>query len=116
MTNGRALICCLCFRFKGVPDYHISPLDPHHASFIELRRGDQNGLGGFKLILRNVSEYGWSRSEVTKYHSDFDQQRIIYSQYFPEKSLEGWYEFSGKLVGTLIKRSGFWNMTLYDYR
>ncbi|XP_073819841.1 juvenile hormone binding protein 16 [Musca autumnalis] len=98
----------------GVPHYNIKPFDPHHASFVELRRGDQNGLG-FKLILRNVSEYGWTQSEVTKFHSDFEQNRIIYSQYFPEKSLNGWYEFSGKVFGTPIKRSGFWNMTLYDY-
>ncbi|XP_019892894.2 uncharacterized protein LOC101889419 [Musca domestica] len=98
----------------GIPEYNVKPFDPHHASFVELRRGDQNGLG-FKLILRNVSEYGWTQSEVTKFHSDFEQNRIIYSQYFPEKSLNGWYEFSAKVFGTLIKRSGFWNMTLYDY-
>ncbi|XP_075166980.1 juvenile hormone binding protein 16 [Haematobia irritans] len=98
----------------GIPQYHVKPFDPHHASFVELRRGNQNGLG-FKLILRNVSEYGWTQSEVTKFHTDFDQKRIIYSQYFPEKSLNGWYEFSGILLGTPLKRSGFWNMTLYDY-
>ncbi|XP_037952425.1 uncharacterized protein LOC119682928 [Teleopsis dalmanni] len=99
----------------GVPEYSISPFDPHYASFIELRRGDQKGLGGFKLILRNVSEYGWTKSEVTKYHSDKENQQIIYTQYFPEKSLEGLYEFSSKMLGTPLKRKGYWNMTLYDY-
>ncbi|XP_046805116.1 uncharacterized protein LOC111676167 [Lucilia cuprina] len=99
----------------GVPDYHIKPFDPHRASFVEIRRGDQKGLAGFKLILRNVTEYGWTHSEVTKYHTDHEQNRIIYSQYFPEKSLDGWYEFSGTVFGTPIKRKGFWNMTLYDY-
>ena len=109
--------CDFCFIFlTGVPDYHIKPFDPHHASFVEIRRGDQKGLAGFKLTLRNVTEYGWTRSEVTKYHTDYEQKRIIYSQYFPEKSLVGWYEFSGNVLGTPIKRKGFWNMTLYDYR
>uniref|UniRef100_A0A0A1WCE9 Circadian clock-controlled protein n=1 Tax=Zeugodacus cucurbitae TaxID=28588 RepID=A0A0A1WCE9_ZEUCU len=99
----------------GVPAYNIKPFDPHRSPFVELRRGDQNNFGGFKLILRNISEYGWSRSEVTRYRTDFANKRIIYAQYFPEKSLDGWYEFSGKILGTPIKRSGFWNMTLYDY-
>lgn len=83
---------------------------------MEIRRGDQKALVGFKLILRNVTEYGWTQSEVTKYHTDHEQNRIIYSQYFPEKSLDGWYEFSGNVFGTPVKRKGFWNMTLYDYR
>uniref|UniRef100_A0A1A9W2B8 Uncharacterized protein n=1 Tax=Glossina brevipalpis TaxID=37001 RepID=A0A1A9W2B8_9MUSC len=99
----------------GISSYNIRPFDPHYASFIEMRRGDSNGLGGFKLLLRNISEYGWSRSEITKYHTDLPQKRIIYSQHFPEKSLEGWYEFSGAVFGTPIKRKGFWNMTLNDY-
>ncbi|XP_017466608.1 PREDICTED: uncharacterized protein LOC108359306 [Rhagoletis zephyria] len=99
----------------GVPAYHIKPFDPHRSPFVELRRGDQSGFGGFKLILRNISEYGWAQSEVTKYRTDYANKRIIYAQYFPEKSLEGWYEFSGKILGTQVKRSGFWNMTLYDY-
>uniref|UniRef100_A0A1A9UYH3 Uncharacterized protein n=1 Tax=Glossina austeni TaxID=7395 RepID=A0A1A9UYH3_GLOAU len=99
----------------GIPIYNVRPFDPHYASFVEMRRGDSNGLAGFKLLLRNISEYGWSRSEITKYQTDLTQKRIIYSQYFPEKSLEGWYEFSGALFGTPIKRKGFWNMTLNDY-
>lgn len=100
---------------SGVSAYNIKPFDPHRSPFVELRRGDQNSFGGFKLILRNISEYGWSHSEVTKYRTDHANQRIIYVQYFPEKSLDGWYEFSGKILGTPIKRSGYWNMTLYDY-
>ncbi|XP_053965724.1 uncharacterized protein LOC128868030 [Anastrepha ludens] len=99
----------------GVPAYNIKPFDPHRSPFVELRRGDQGGFGGFKLILRNISEYGWSQSEVTKYRTDYENKRIIYAQYFPEKSLDGWYEFSGKILGTPVKRRGFWNMTLYDY-
>ncbi|XP_067613911.1 uncharacterized protein Jhbp16 [Eurosta solidaginis] len=99
----------------GVPAYNIKPFDPHRSLFVELRRGDQSGFGGFKLILRNISEYGWTRSAITKYRTDFDNKRIIYAQYFPEKSLNGWYEFSGKLFGAPVKRRGLWNMTLYDY-
>ncbi|XP_060647609.1 circadian clock-controlled protein daywake [Drosophila nasuta] len=99
----------------GVPGYNIKPFDPHHASFVELRRGDPHGPGSFKLILRNVSEYGWSRSEVTKFHSDVEDQRIVYAQYFPEKSLEGEYEFVAKMLGAEMKRIGHWNLTLYDY-
>ncbi|XP_030374157.1 uncharacterized protein LOC115623761 [Scaptodrosophila lebanonensis] len=99
----------------GVEHYNIKPFDPHYSPFVEARRGDSNGLGGFKLILRNVSEYGWSRSEVTKFHSEPEEQRIVYAQYFPEKSLEGYYEFAAKMLGKEMRRKGFWNLTLYDY-
>ncbi|EDV91155.1 circadian clock-controlled protein daywake [Drosophila grimshawi] len=99
----------------GVPSYNIQPFDPHQSPYVELRRGDPHGPGSFKLVLRNVSEYGWSRSEVTKFHSDAEDHRIVYAQYFPEKSLEGEYEFVAKLLGTELRRQGHWNMTLYDY-
>ncbi|EDV42092.1 uncharacterized protein Dana_GF17181, isoform A [Drosophila ananassae] len=99
----------------GVPDYNIKPFDPHRCGYVELRRGDSQGLGSFRLILRNVSEYGWARSEVTKFHADPEDQRIVYAQYFPEKSLEGEYQFVGKMLGTEITRKGHWNLTLFDY-
>jgi len=102
--------------FKGVPGYNIKPFDPHRSSFVELRRGDPHGPGSLKLILRNVSEYGWTRSEVTKFHSDVEDQRIVYAQYFPEKSLEGQYDFVANVLGTELRRQGHWNLTLYDYR
>lgn len=82
---------------------------------MELRRGDQNRVGGFKLMLRNVSEYGWSRSNFTQFSTDFKQNQIIYSQFFPEKHLTGWYDFDGKIFGSNFSRQGYWNMTLYDY-
>ena len=50
----------------GWPEYNIAPFDPHKQSYIEQRRGDQNGLGGYKLILKDVSEYMWSQSTITK--------------------------------------------------
>jgi hypothetical protein len=75
------------FRFSGLPDYHVAPFDPHHSNFIELRRGDASGLGGFKLFLSKVSEIGWTQSNVTEYRTDWKNDRIIYSQFFPVKSL-----------------------------
>ncbi|KOB66657.1 Takeout/JHBP like protein, partial [Operophtera brumata] len=51
-----------------------------------------SGLG-YTLTLTDVYERGWTTSTVTKYKTDWDNQRIIYSQYFPEKWLEGNYEF-----------------------
>ncbi|XP_017035653.1 uncharacterized protein Jhbp16 [Drosophila kikkawai] len=99
----------------GVPDYNIKPFDPHHCTYVELRRGDSQGIGSFRLTLRNVSEFGWSRSEVTKFHADPEDRRIVYAQYFPEKSLEGEYEFAAKMLGSEMKRKGHWNLTLYDY-
>ncbi|XP_068158101.1 uncharacterized protein Jhbp16 [Drosophila tropicalis] len=99
----------------GIPDHNIKPFDPHYSPYVEMRRGDPHGLGSFSLILRNVSEFGWSRSEVTKFHADIEDQRIVYTQYFPEKSLEGQYEFKAKMLGSDLSRQGYWNLTLYDY-
>lgn len=50
----------------GLPDYNVAPFDPHRQSFVEQTRGDLGGLGGFKLILKDVSEYGWTQSWITK--------------------------------------------------
>lgn len=65
---------CLKFTFNrlnplfkyGLPDYNVAPFDPHQQSYVELRRGDQSGLAGFKLSLKDVSEYGWTQSWITK--------------------------------------------------
>lgn len=120
-TTGKSMIFDQTLHLQrsfapGVPDYNIKPFDPHRAAYVELRRGDPHGPGSFKLILRNVSEYGWSHSEVTKFHSDAEDQRIVYAQYFPEKSLEGQYDFAAKVLGKELRRQGHWNLTLYDYR
>lgn len=100
---------------NGLPEYGVAPFDPHRAKFVELRRGDARGLGGFSLKLFDVSEFGWAISNVTKYRTDRDNDRIVYSQYFPEKSLEGKYKFDGKMLGNTIDNKGLWNLTLYDY-
>lgn len=113
---------------------------------VEQRRGLTLGDGsGYRLILRHVSEHGWTNSKVTKYRSvfagnfrrfdvrnhhishptqiklifvhrtDFENNRIIYSQDFPEKSLDGEYEFKGLMFGRPFITKGIWNMTLFDY-
>lgn len=114
---------------------------------VEQRRGLTFGSGsGYRLILRHVSELGWTNSKVTKYRfdsdnyiskqikfvlltfvvhftlksifihrTDFENNRIIYTQDFPEKSLNGEYEFKALVFGRPYVTKGIWNMTLYDY-
>lgn len=85
------------------------------APYVEQRRGDSRGLGGYRLLLSNVSEFGWTNSEVTSYETDVKNNRIVYSQYFPEKSLNGFYMFKSQALGKPFQTEGFWNMTLYRY-
>lgn len=99
----------------GIPELNISPFDPHKSLFVEQRRGDSRGLGGYRLLLTNVSELGWTDSEVTDYRTDSENNKIVYSQYFPEKSLNGFYEFKSQAIGKPFQTEGFWNMTLYRY-
>ena len=40
---------------------------------------------------------------------------IVYSQQFPEKSLDWLYSFEAKVLGQPINTSGNWSLTLYDY-
>lgn len=65
---------CLKFTFNrlnplfkyGLPEYKVAPFDPHRQSYVDQSRGDRGGLGGYKLILKDVSEYGWTQSWITK--------------------------------------------------
>ncbi|XP_045523858.1 uncharacterized protein LOC123713973 [Pieris brassicae] len=98
---------------RGIPDMGVAPFDPHFAR--EVKQVRTVGGMGYTLKLKNVFERGWSQSTVTKYKTDWDNQRIIYSQYFPEKSLEGDYEFKGDAFGLGVLRTGHWNLTLRDY-
>lgn len=50
----------------GLPEYGVAPFEPHRQSYIEQFRGNDRGLGGYKLLLKDVSEYGWTTSTVTK--------------------------------------------------
>lgn len=46
---------------------------------------------------------------------DWANNTIIYSQDFPEKSLDGQYVFEANILGKPLKASGSWNITLYRY-
>ncbi|CAG9576113.1 unnamed protein product [Danaus chrysippus] len=98
---------------RGIPDMGVAPFDPHFAKEVKQIR---NLFGmGYTLTLHDVYERGWTQSTVTKYKTDWENQQIIYSQYFPEKWLEGDYEFKGDVFGLDVLRSGRWNLTLRDY-
>ncbi|KAG4080256.1 hypothetical protein HA402_010748 [Bradysia odoriphaga] len=99
----------------GIAEYNISPFDPHHADYVEQRRGLTRGVGGYRLLLSDVSEFGWTNSLVTKYKTDWENNKFIYSQDFPEKSLSGLYDFKASILGRNIHTKGVWNMTLFDY-
>lgn len=99
----------------GIPELNIKPFDPHQAVYVEQRRGDSRGFGGYRLLLSNVSEFGWTNSEVTDYQTDAANNKIVYQQYFPEKSLNGFYEFKSQAVGKPFMTQGFWNLTLFKY-
>lgn len=49
------------------------------------------------------------------FRSDPENNQIIYSQDFMEKSLNGEYDFEMKILQSTIRSRGVWNMTLYDY-
>lgn len=51
----------------GIPELGIAPFDPHRSPYVEQRRGMTNGIGGYRLILTDIAEYGWSASKITKY-------------------------------------------------
>lgn len=97
----------------GVPEMGVAPFDPHFAKEVKQSRAIR-GVG-YTLTLNDVFERGWTQSTVTKYKTDWENQRIIYSQYFPEKWLNGDYEFKGDAFGLGVIRSGRWNLTLRDY-
>jgi Haemolymph juvenile hormone binding protein (JHBP) len=46
---------------------------------------------------------------------DWKNNAIVYSQYFPEKSLDGLYEFESKVLGNPITNHGNWSLVLYNY-
>lgn len=50
----------------GIPEYSILPFDPHKQTYVHQTRGDPSGLLGYNLILKDVSEYGWTQSWITK--------------------------------------------------
>ncbi|GLV39158.1 uncharacterized protein CBL_06209 [Carabus blaptoides fortunei] len=96
----------------GVPEYSILPFDPFYAAEVPQVRGGRNF--NYKLKLLNVTESGWTISQVTRFRSDFNKNFIQYTQSFPEKALEGQYELVGNFLGMIMANSGNWNLTLYD--
>lgn len=46
---------------------------------------------------------------------DWKKQALVYSQFFPEKSLDGHYIFDAKILGQPLKTSGNWSLVLYNY-
>ncbi|XP_046675113.1 uncharacterized protein LOC124363881 [Homalodisca vitripennis] len=96
----------------GVPDLKIPPFDPFFAKEIVQRRG---GFAiNYRLVLRNVQERGWTESEVTSFRSDPVLNLVQYTQFFPEKWLEGEYEGSSQILLSPPDNRGVWNLTLYN--
>lgn len=46
---------------------------------------------------------------------DWPNEALIYSQQFPEKSLDGKYIFESKVIGQPLRNAGNWSLVLYDY-
>ncbi|KAG8036450.1 hypothetical protein G9C98_003772 [Cotesia typhae] len=96
----------------GLSKYNVKPFDPFFAEEITVTRGLPRI--GFVLTLRNVTESGWTASKVTKFVSDLSNYKVVYTQSFPAKFLNGDYEFTGNLLGPQIKNKGKFTLDLYD--
>lgn len=96
----------------GVPELNLPPFDPFYSPEVPQIRGSQNL--NYKLKLINVTEMGWTISQVTRFRSDFNKNYIQYTQSFPEKALQGHYEIVGNILGSNLANRGIWNLTLYD--
>lgn len=49
------------------------------------------------------------------FRTDFDNGRIRYTQYFPDKRLKGNYEFVAKIMGRRVTLKGKWNLNLFGF-
>lgn len=97
---------------KGVPELNIPSFDPIHAKEVILKRGGPTF--GYKLKLKNVMESGWKLSEITKFKSNLKLNTVQFTQYFPDKYLEGEYEFESLILSPNYNKGQF-NLSLYDY-
>ncbi|KAJ4447901.1 hypothetical protein ANN_09910, partial [Periplaneta americana] len=97
----------------GLPQYNVGSFDPFFASEVNQKRGGPNM--NYRLKLKNVYEMGWSKSHVTKFRSDPRNYMVKYSQFFPEKFLEGDYEIEGRVFDYPLNNKGRFNITLYNY-
>ncbi|XP_030766709.1 circadian clock-controlled protein-like [Sitophilus oryzae] len=98
---------------SGLPDYHVGSFDPFFASQVHQKRSGP--FFNYKLILRNVTESGWTQSQITKFSTNPDKYHVQVTQDFPDKRLNGIYEMDGTFFGQKIKNSGSWNLALFDY-
>lgn len=46
---------------------------------------------------------------------DWENNALVYTQEFPEKSLDGDYIFDSKVLGQPVRSSGNWSLVLYKY-
>ncbi|CAG9768278.1 unnamed protein product [Ceutorhynchus assimilis] len=99
--------------FLGLPEYGVEPFDPFHAQEVYQKRSGP--FFNYKLVLRNVTESGWTQSQVTNFKTDMPKSQVQVTQFFPDKRLQGIYEFDGVFLGRKIKNSGSWNLALFDY-
>ncbi|XP_075236206.1 juvenile hormone binding protein 16 [Lycorma delicatula] len=97
---------------KGVPELNIPPFDPFFAKEVIQKRGGTSL--NYKLKLTNVYERGWTMSEISKFKFNPQSNSVKYTQFFPEKYLEGGYEIEAH-VPTMMTNKGVWNLTLYNY-
>lgn len=58
------IIFLALFVFIGVPEIGIIPFDPFFAT--EVKQSQGVGLLGYKLTIYNVTESGWTQSEIRK--------------------------------------------------
>ncbi|KAJ9577459.1 hypothetical protein L9F63_005960 [Diploptera punctata] len=101
------------FFTKGIEKYNIKPFDPFFAKEVSQKRGGSRM--NYKLKLTNVMESGWTKSHVTNFRSNLKNYMIKYSQFFPEKYLEGEYEVQGTVFEYPLNNKGNFNLTLYNY-
>ncbi|XP_019867009.1 uncharacterized protein LOC109595999 [Aethina tumida] len=101
------------FYQSGLPDYGILPVDPFFAAEVPQKRSGP--FFNYKLVLRNVTESGWTQSQITSFRSDLNKNQIQYTQFFPDKRLKGWYEISGTFLGQKVNNQGSWDLRLIDY-
>ncbi|XP_074025625.1 juvenile hormone binding protein 16 isoform X2 [Leptinotarsa decemlineata] len=97
----------------GLPDYGISPFDPFYIT--EIPQKMSNPFFNYRLILKNVTESGWTASQVTKIRTDFNKDQMLVTQFFPDKRLNGSYEIEGSFFGQKVRNQGIWDLALFDY-
>ncbi|KAG5875564.1 hypothetical protein JTB14_016934, partial [Gonioctena quinquepunctata] len=97
----------------GLPEYGIEPFDPFYAA--EVPQKMSNPFLNYRLVLRNVTESGWTASQVTKLRTDFTKEQMVITQFFPDKRLNGSYEIEGTFFGQKVRNQGTWDLALFDY-